>query len=143
MHLGTWSLTLTVDGVTRTGDISDCRIVSGPAPTDRESLIRGAPLPSWDGPQRAYRLQGVGAQDPAAGSLWDLVWSSVGMQVEVDLRPAGGGTASEDQPWFVGTVTISEPDGDLLGGPADPSRANRFTFEIDWYFTAKPTRVVA
>lgn len=131
MHLGTRSLTLTVAGVSRTGDVSDCRIVSGPMPENRRKLC---------GPDREYRLQGVAAQDPVEGSLWDLVWSSgIDTQAEVEIRPAGGVIASSAQPVFLGTVTVTEPDGNLLGGEADPSVGGRFTFEIDWIFTAKPT----
>lgn len=135
MHLGTRSLTLTVAGISRTADVSDCRIVSGPLSADNP--------PRYAQPRREYRLQGTAAQDPAAGSLWDLVWDSVDQEVAVDLRPAGGVVASETQPAFVGTVIVTEPDGDLLGGQADSSAVNRFTFDIDWRFTAKPTRVVA
>lgn len=133
MHLGTRALTLTIDGIPRTADVSECRIVSGPIGTDRRLLC------STD---REYRLEATVAQDPSTGSLWDLVWSRVGEQVEVDLRPAGGTQPTEAQPAFTGVVTISETDGDLLGGSADPSRTNRFTFIIDWPFTYKPIRVV-
>lgn len=134
MHLGTRSLTLTVDGVSRTADVSDCRIVTGP-------IDRG--MRRLGGPDREYRLRGTAAQDPAEGSLWDLVWSNPGRRVEVDLRPAGGLSPSSDQPSFTGRVIVTESDGDLLGGEADPSRSNRFTFEIDWPFIDKPTRVAA
>lgn len=132
MHLGTRSLTLTVGGYPRSADVSDCRIVSGPIEPAKRLLY---------GSDRGYRLQGTAAQDPAAGSLWDLVWESVGTEVEIDLRPNGGVTPTDEQPWFTGTVTIAEPDGDLLGGPANASPGGRFTFDIDWAFTEKPTRV--
>lgn len=134
MRLGTRSLTLTVNGVSRTGDVSDCRIVSGELDKTKWSIGRSI---------REYRLQGTAAQDPSAGSLWDLVWSNVDQVVEVDLRPAGGTVASSEQPWFSGMVTIVEPDGVLLGGQADPATGNRFVFDFDWPFTDKPIRVVA
>lgn len=134
MHLGTRSLTLTVDGVSRTADVSDCRIVSAPI---RDTML------TIMGPTREYWLRGVAAQDPSAGSLWSMVWDHADEEVAVDLRPAGGVVASDSEPSFVGTVTITEPDGDILGGRADPSAANRFLFEINWPFTAKPTRVVS
>lgn len=133
MHLGTRSLTLSVAGISRTGDVSDCRIVSGPL-TWRPRVIGG--------PDREYRLQGRAAQDPGAGSLWDLVWSRVNEWVEVDLRPAGGVTVSEAQPSFSGFVRIAEPDGDLLGGTAAVSLGARFTFEFDWVFRTRPVRLV-
>lgn len=133
MHLGARSLTLTIDGVARTADVSDCRIVSGPMPESERVLF---------GPTREYRLQGTAAQDPSTGSLWDLVWSRVDEQLDVDLRPAGGQVPSDAQPSFTGTVTITESDGALLGGQADWAPGARFTFDFDWAFTAKPTRLV-
>jgi hypothetical protein len=42
-------------------------------------------------------------------------------------------------PKFSGTVTITEPDGDLVGGDADQSTTARFTTDVEWVFTAKPT----
>lgn len=132
MHLGTRSLTLLVDGIPRTADVSDCRIVSGPVPEGRRRLCTLG---------REYRLQATVAQDLSTDSLWDMVWSRAEEQVDIDLRPAGGAVPTEDQPWFVGTVTITEPDGDLLGGQADASPGSRFTFGIDWVFTDKPERI--
>lgn len=134
MHLGTRSLTLTVGGVSRTADVSDCRIVSAPIRPEMVAIC---------GPTREYWLKGVAVQDPSVGSLWDLVWDHADDEVEVVLRPAGGSVASDTEPAFVGTVTVTEPDGDMLGGQADPSSANRFVFEINWPFTAKPTRVTS
>lgn len=133
MHLGTSSLTLTVGGVSRTADVSDCRIVS----------VRPDPATRRWGQERAYRLRGTAAQDPSVGSLWDLVWDHVGTRVEVVLRPAGGSVTSATRPTFTGTVTIEEPEGDLLGGAASTSTGNRFTFEIDWPFVGKPVRRTA
>lgn len=132
MHLGTRSLTLTVGGVSRTADVSDCRIVSQPVPDDERALCEST---------REYRLLATAAQDPSPGSLWDLVWSTADEEVEVEVCPAGGSEPTETQPWFAGTVVISEPVGDLLGGRADASPTNKFTFGIDWRFTAKPSRL--
>jgi hypothetical protein len=134
MQLGTRFLTLSLGGFERTAEVSDCRIVSGPIESRQRHLCE---------PDREYRLQGTGVQDPATGTLWDLVWEYAETDVEVDLRPAGGVAPSEDQPWFTGTVTITEPDGVLLGGQADARNGGRFTFAFDWVFKEKPLRVVA
>jgi hypothetical protein len=132
MHLGTRALTLSVDGVSRTADVSACRLVSVP-------LGSRAPLGEPDA--REYHLVGVAAQDVAAGSLWDLVWDHVNELVDVEIRPAGGTVISATQPAFSGQVWITEPEGDLLGGAANASVGGRFTFEFDWTFTAKPERL--
>ncbi|WP_323792421.1 hypothetical protein [Nocardioides sp.] len=134
MHLGTRSLTLSIDDIARTADVSDARIISGPS--DLPRLLGRAPF-------RNYRLQCTAAQDLAAESLWSLVWLRAGEEVDIELRPAGGTSPSEDQPWFAGTVTIAEPDGDLIGGEANASPSARFAFAIDWAFTHKPVRIDA
>lgn len=142
MHLGTRSLTLTVDGIYRTAEVSNCQITSAPK--------QGIPERVWrDGVRhlsqeiRDYRLVAKVVQDPAQGSLWDLVWNRAGENVDVDLRPAGGSVPSDAQPWFLGTVTILVPDGIVLGGAANASLSNKFTFDIDWPFLEKPTLVRA
>lgn len=134
MQLGTRSLTLNLGGFERATEVSDVRIVAEPVPDDERVLC---------GPITRYRLKARAVQDPAAGSVWDLAWDYVGTTVEVELRPAGGATPTEDQPWFTGTVEIGEPTGDVLGGQANASPNTRFTFEIDWVFTDKPTRLFA
>ncbi len=142
MHLGTRSLTLSVDGSYRTAEVSNCQIVSAPK--------QGVPDQVWQNgtrrlsqEKRDYRLVATVVQDPAQDSLWDLMWNRAGENVDVDLRPAGGSVPSDEQPWFLGTVTILVPDGIVLGGAASPSAANRFTFAIDWPFLEKPTLVRA
>lgn len=126
-----------VDGFPRTSDVSDCRIVSAPLSWRPQTI---------GGPSREYRLQGIAAQDPTEGSLWDLVWelgdrpAMRDRKVDVILRPAGGVVASPEQPEFYGTVVVSESDGTMIGGPANVSTTARFTFEFDWLFLDKPTR---
>ncbi len=132
MHLDARSLTVTLDGVSRTADVSNCRLATTEMP-DNERVLYG--------PTRQHRLQGTAAQDPTEDSLWDLAWSSVGELVEVVLRPAGGEAPTGAQPWFTGTVVVGETDGDVLGGEADTSPGARFVFDFDWAFTVKPTRV--
>jgi hypothetical protein len=57
------------------------------------------------------------------------------------VRPYGNTVPTVAEPHFTGTVTISEPDGDYLGGDADPSTSARFVTEVEWIFTAKPVMV--
>lgn len=142
MQLGTRSLTLTIDGVYRTAEVSNCQITSAPKQGFPERVWRNGVR--WLSQEiRDYRLLATVVQDPAHGSLWDLVWNRAGENVDVDLRPAGGSVPSDEQPWLLGTVTIFMPDGIVLGGAANKSLANRFTFDIDWPFTEKPTLVRA
>lgn len=134
MQLGTRSLTLNLGGFERAAEVSDVRIVAEPVPTERRKLCA---------PATQYRLRATVVQDPATGSLWDLAWDYIGTTVEVELRPSGNETPTEDEPWFTGAVEIGEPEGDILGGTANKSPNARFTFGIDWVFTDKPERVTS
>ena len=137
--LGTRLLTLSIGGTVYTAQVSNCRIVSGAADTDFLTFADAAA-----GGAREYRLAFTAVQDPAVDSLWDKVWTAAGTSVAVTIKPAGGATVpSATQPHFTGNLTITEPDGDLLGGEANASTSARFTFEVEWVFSAKPVRLVA
>lgn len=136
--LGTRLLTLSIGGTDYTAQVSNCRIVSGASDSDFTTFADAAA-----GGAREYRLAFTAVQDPSVGTLWDKVWTASGTSVAALIKPAGGTTASATQPHFTGNVTITEPDGDLLGGEADASTTARFTFEVEWVFAAKPTRLVA
>ena len=82
------------------------------------------------------------------GSIPTLVALLVGATVMLAMDvPARGDTTEvawpRPQHCPEGTVTIQEPDGDLLGGEANASTSAKFTVEVSWPFTAKPTRVTA
>lgn len=132
MQLGTRSLTLNLGGFERAAEVSECRITS----TVLARVLGGPPICE-------YRLQATAVQDTTAGSLWDLMWEHVGTEVDVEIRPAGGDSPSEEQPVFEGRVYVTEPEGEVLGGAANKSASTRFTFAIDWRFTGRPVRVTS
>ncbi|MDF1705065.1 MAG: hypothetical protein P1U38_09850 [Aeromicrobium sp.] len=135
--LGTRLLTLTVNAVEFTAQVSNVRIVSGEADSDFVSFADAAA-----GGAREYKLAFTAVQDPATGTLWDKVWTGAGTTVPFILKPAGGDTTpTPAQPHFTGNAVVTEPDGDLLGGEADASSSARFTFECEWTCTAKPVRL--
>jgi hypothetical protein len=136
--LGTRLLTATVDGDEIAPAVSTVKIVSGESDSDFVSFTAAAA-----GGSREYKLVLTMVQDPAADSLWDKIWTAAGTSVPVLVRPSGNSVATAAQPHFSGTVVITEPDGDLLGGEANASTSARFVTEVEWVFTAKPTRVVA
>lgn len=135
--LGTRKLTLTVDGTVRTAEVSAVRLVSAEADSD---FVTFADADA--GGLRAYTLTFTAVQDPAAGSLWDEVWTNAGDDVPFVLAP-NGGPVGANAPTFTGTATITEPDGDLLGGEANKSNTARMTFECAWQCLAKPVRAFA
>lgn len=137
MHLGTRFLTLEVDGDSVTNQISNCRLVSAEGDSDFVTFEDAA-----NGGLRKYTMSGTAVQDPSAGSLWDLMWTASGTDVAFELAPAGGPVGAT-KPTFVGNITISEPDGDLLGGEANKSNTARMTWEFAFECTAKPVRAFA
>lgn len=135
--LGTRSLKLKIDGVEYTADVSKVYIDSAAADSDFVSFADAKA-----GGRREYTLKFTATQDPAdATSIWNIVWTQTGEEIDVEVNPYGGAAASAANPTFTGTVTITEPDGTILGGEADPSTTARFTMELEWKFTAKPTKV--
>lgn len=136
--VGTRKLTLTIDGDEVTPEVSRAEVLSEETDSDFVSFADAAA-----GGGRTYKLGLTFAQDLAAASLWDQIWSHAGEEVPVLVRPYGNAVATATEPHFSGDVVISEPDGTLFGGEADASTTSRWVTEVEWVFTAKPTRVVA
>lgn len=134
--LGTRLLKLKIGGTEYTAQVSKAVIVSGEADSDFVTFADAAA-----GGAREYRLEFTAVQDAATGTLWDQVFTAAGTSVAVVFNPYGVTTATAATPFFNGNVTITEPDGDFMGGEADASTSARFTFECSWVFAAKPTRV--
>jgi hypothetical protein len=135
-QLGTRSLVLTIGGTDFTASLLKAVITTGEADSDIETFATAAA-----GGAREYRLEFTAIQDLATTTLWDKVWTSAGTSVAFLLKPYGNAAASVTQPHYSGNATITEPDGDFIGGEADRSTSNRFTFECSWVLDAKPTKV--
>lgn len=136
--LGTRLLELTIGGTSVTAQISKGVIVSGEADSDFVTFADAAA-----GGKREYRLEGTAVQDTTTGTVWDKVWTAAGTSVACILKPYGNAVASAAQPHFSFNATVTEPDGDLIGGEADASTTARFTFDFSWVLDAKPTKVTA
>lgn len=136
--LGTRLLKLTIDGQEVTAEVSKAVITSNDAGSDFTTFADAAA-----GGAREYRLEFTAAQDPVtATSLWRQVFDNAGDSVDFVLDPVGGGVAGPGNPLYTGTVTITEPDGDFLGGQADSSTSARFTFDCAWVCDGKPVEDV-
>ena len=111
-----------------------CKITSAESDSDFVSFADTAA-----GGKRDYTLEFTAVQDPAdVTSLWYVMWDQTGTDVEVEVLPYGGAVVSATNPKFTGTVTVTEPDGDILGGDADPSTSARFTIDLAWKFSPSP-----
>lgn len=134
--LGTRLLVLTIGGTDFTAQISKAVLTSNEADSDFVTFADAA-----GGGKREYRLEFTAVQDLATGTLWDKVWTAAGTTVAGILKPYGNAAASVGQPHYSFNATITEPDGDFLGGEADASTSARMTFECSWVLDAKPTKV--
>lgn len=133
--IGTRKMILIVNAVDHTADVSKCALVSGKTDSDFVSFVT-----ALAGGGRDYTLKLTIRQDTDTDSLWYHAWNSVGSELAVILWPNGGGvTEGASTPKFVGTVVITEPDGDFIGAPADPSPTKVATIDVEWKYTAKPT----
>lgn len=135
--LGTRLLTITIDAVDYTAEVSSAIISSAERKSDFLSFADAAA-----GGGREYSLKLKFVQDPSTASLWDKVWTVAGTDVPVVLMPAGG-VVGPTKPKFTGTVTVTEPSGDLLGGDADASTSARWVTEVEWIYVSKPVRAFA
>lgn len=136
--LGTRLLKIEVDGTDYTAQVSKAVITSGESDSDFITFADAAA-----GGGREYRLEFTAVQDAATGTLWDEVFTNAGDTVPFTLMPYGNAVPSATEPHFEGNATITEPDGDFIGGEADASTSARFVFECSWVLDAKPSRVTA
>lgn len=133
--LGTRLLKVKIGTVEFNADVSKCRIKSAAGDSDFVSFAQAAA-----GGSRDYTLEFTATQDPAdSTSIWSQVFTAAGTTVAIKVLPYGGATVSATNPMISGSVVITEPDGDLLGGDANASTTAKFTMDLAWKFTAKPT----
>lgn len=135
--LGTRLLKVKVGTQEYTSEVSVCQITSGPASSDFTSFADAAA-----GGAREYAVEFTMKQDMAASSLWRMIWANAGSTVAVKINPYGNATATADEPHYTANVTITEPDGVLIGGEANSSTSARLTVAVKWVANAKPTEVV-
>lgn len=132
---------LIVDSLDCSAEVSRAEVTSAESDSDFVSFAQAAA-----GGARDYALAATMKQNTSTGTLWDIVWSQGGEDVPVEVWPNGkpvGGTPTLTQPKFTGTVTVKDPDGVLLGGEANASTTARQVTEIEWLFTAKPTKATS
>lgn len=134
--LGTRLLKLKIGTTEVTAEVSTCEVTAKAADSDFTSFADAA-----TGGAREYALEMTLRQDMVTTSLWRYVWASAGTTVAAKINPYGNGTATTTEPHYTGNVVITEPDGTLMGGAANPSATARMTITVRWVFTAKPTEV--
>lgn len=136
--LGTRTLKMKIGATEYTAQVSKAVITSGEADSDFVTFADAAA-----GGAREYRLEFTAVQDLASGTLWDTVFASAGTSIACTLNPYGVATFAAGTPGFTFNATVTEPDGDFIGGEADSSTTARMTFECSWVLSAKPTKVTS
>lgn len=129
-------ISLDVDSVDRSDEVSKAVITSAKADDSFLSF-----LAARSGGERDYALAMTIAQDHASATLWDLVWTGVGTEVDGVYAPYGNEIPSDSQPHYEFTAVVAEPDGDFLGGEANSSTKAVATVDVTWALTGKPTKV--
>lgn len=141
MTVGTRDLVLRISSVDHSGACSSAAVLSVRSDSTFVSFEE-----AQSGGKRDYHLALSMYQDMSAASLWSVVWTQRGVDVPFELWPYGrpaGGVPTVAQPRLTGTATVAEPDGDFLGGEADPDPEARMTCEVEWKCLAKPVRQTA
>ena len=137
-RIGTRNVMLAIDDIDYSDAINKATITSK---TDSDAFLSFEAASA--GGARAYQLEMTAAQDAETGSLWDLMWNSAGQELPFYLAPYGNDVASTSQPHYSGTVVVSEPDGDLLGGQSNISTTAVFTVDLAWDLVDRPTKITS
>lgn len=128
-------IALEVDDVDRSDEVSVARIASAAG----DSFMSFAAARS--GGSRDYTLNMTIAQDHASGTLWDLIWTGNGTEVDGIYAPYGNDEPSMTQPHYAFTAIVAEPDGDFLGAEATESPSAVATVEVAWRLAGKPEKI--
>jgi hypothetical protein len=131
-------IALNVDGVDRSDEVSKAEIHAAPKSSDFTSFAEAR-----SGGGREYFLDQTIAQDLASATLWDLIWTGAGTEVDGVLAPYGNELPTVDQPHLEFTAVVAEPDGRLLGGEANSSTSAVATIDVRWALLAKPNKITA
>lgn len=135
-HVSPRLIRLDVEAVDRSGEISKSVITAGAKGADFTTFTEAR-----SGGGREYALSMTIAQDHASGTLWDLIWTGSGTEVEGTYAPYGNATPSVSQPHYDFTAVVAEPDGDFLGAEANSSTTAVATVAVVWKLTGRPTKV--
>jgi hypothetical protein len=146
--IGTNKLELTLGGVAVGRDCTSAVVESGDSPADTLTFYQASL-----GGAREYKLVATfvqtsgpvvtGAGGDPTGKPFDLIWSHAGETCAVVVKPGGNSVATAALPHYSGTVTITEPNGPMVGTSADASTSAMATFDVEWIFTAKPAIITA
>lgn len=136
--IGTRKMKIEIDGTARAAQVSDARFTSAEGDANFLTFQEAD-----EGGGRDYVLAIKLTQDLAAGSLWREIFDNAGDDVVCTLMPYGNATPTVSEPHVEATCTITEPDGDFVGGEANKSNSARMTIEVGFPALARPVLVTS
>lgn len=94
------------------------------------------------GGRRTHTFAGTALQDDGSdtNAMATFALEHAGEEITVIYAPQGNEEPSPEQPHWKSTALVPEPDGDWLGGDANPDKNNRYTFDFSWSCT-KPVKI--
>lgn len=128
-------ISLTVEGVDRSNEIGKFEITSNPAEAEFQSFLEAR-----QGGARDYAAVLTITQDHASGTLWDLIWTGAGTEVDGIYAPYGNLVPSATQPHYTFTAVVKEPDGRFFGSEVSNAARAAATVEVTWPLTGKPVK---
>jgi hypothetical protein len=131
-------IALEVETVDRSNEVSKAEITSAAKSSDFTSFAEAR-----SGGGREYALVMTIAQDHASATLWDLIWTGSGTEVDGVYAPYGNETPTVSEPHYGFTAVVGEPDGRMLGAEANSSTTAVATIDVTWALTGKPTKITA
>jgi hypothetical protein len=136
MFLGLRKLTFSADGHSVGAACTDVKLIPTDKGTGQVTFTTGT------GDSYDWSLEGTYLQSTDTGSLDNLLWTKQGQTVNWTIAPAGGETASADNPVYSGTCVVSWNSGSTaVGGAA--SQTDSFTSDFKFAVVGTPTRTVA
>lgn len=134
--VGTRLLQVEIDGDEFSLELTSAKLSAADSDSDTVTFADAAA-----GGAKDYTLNFTAVQDASADSLWTKIFDNAGDDVACTFIPYGNATPSVDEPHFTFNANIPAPDGDFLGGDANSSTTEKFTFDSAWPLDAKPTKV--
>lgn len=129
-------ISLIVDDVDRSEEVKKAVITSGPSDADFQSYAA-----SRRGGDRDYNLVMTIAQDPATGTLYDLIWTEPGTEVSGVYAPFGNEEPMVGKPHWPFIAEVREPDGDILGAEANSNYKEVAVVEVTWPLNERPVPI--
>lgn len=126
-------LTIGAPGSDHSADVISWTIENEDAEADAITFEDAA-----EGTSRQYYLRGSAIQSTQSAAFWRYIWENSGeTDVPYTIAPHGNPAPTDDEPHFVGTLTIGPKP--TIGGEASTDAKSAFTFDYEFMIDGEPT----